>query len=246
VLLTNTKKGNNIGATGASALANALRENKSITTLYLYGKYFFLFSPLCFSPTPKKTTILETQGPLHWPMLCVKTKASLLLTFIVSIFYLLSHVLLTNTKKGNNIGATGATALANALHENKSITNLDLRCKYFLLFSLLCFSPTPKKPTILETQGPVHWPMLYMKTKASPLFTLEVSIFFFSFVLRINTKKDINIGDTGATALANALRENKSITTLYLSCKYFFLFSPLCFSPTPKKTTILEKMQKLK
>jgi len=59
VLLTNTKKGNDIGDTGASALANALRENKSITALYLYSKYFLLFSLLCFSPTPKKATILE-------------------------------------------------------------------------------------------------------------------------------------------------------------------------------------------
>jgi len=59
-------------------------------------------------------------------------------------------VLFTNTKKGNNIGDAGATALANALHENKSITALGLHCKYFLLFSLLCFSPTPKKATILE------------------------------------------------------------------------------------------------
>jgi hypothetical protein len=40
-----------------------------------------------FSPTPKKVNLLETQGPLHWPMLCMKTKASPILTFVVSIFY---------------------------------------------------------------------------------------------------------------------------------------------------------------
>jgi hypothetical protein len=132
---------------------------------------------MCFSPTLKKATILEPQGPLPWPMLCMKTKASPILTFVVSIFYFSPLVLLINTKKGNNIGDTGATALANALHENKSITILDLCCKYFLLFSPLCFSPTPKKTTILEMQGPLHWPMLCVKTKASPLLTLEVSIF---------------------------------------------------------------------
>ena len=131
-----------------------------------------------FSPTPKKVNLLETQGPLHWPMLCLKTKASLLFTFMVSIFFLFSLVLLTNTKKGNNIGDAGATALANALRENKSITTLDLSGKYLFL-SPLCFSPTPKKTTILETQGPLHWPMLCVKTKASPLLTFLVSIYFF-------------------------------------------------------------------
>jgi hypothetical protein len=143
-----------------------------------------------FSPTPKKTTRLETQRPLHWPMLCVKTKASPPFTFRVSIFALFCLVLLTNTKKDNEIGATGATALANALRENKSITTLNLHGKYFLLFSPLCFSPTPKKTTILETQGPVHWPMLCVKTKASLLFTFMVSIFFlFSLVLPPTPKK---------------------------------------------------------
>jgi hypothetical protein len=67
VLLHQHSKDNEIGAAGAIAIANALKENKSITTLFLHSKYFF-FS-LCFSTNIQKATKLEMQGQLQLPML---------------------------------------------------------------------------------------------------------------------------------------------------------------------------------
>jgi hypothetical protein len=67
-------------------------------------------------------------------------------------------VLLRQHSKGNKIGDAGATAIANALKENKSITALDLPCKYF--FFSLCFSTNIQKATKLEMQGQLQLPML--------------------------------------------------------------------------------------
>jgi hypothetical protein len=52
-------------------------------------------------------------------------------------------VLLHQHSKDNKIGAAGATAIANALKENKSITDLDLEGKCFFFSS--CFSTNIQK-----------------------------------------------------------------------------------------------------
>src|SRR6266508_1560247 len=91
--------GNNIGDYGASSLAQALKINASITTLYLSGMY-------------------------------IKPISNVQVHFSFSEFFLTHMCILA----GNNIGDHGASSLAEALKINASITTLNLWSMYIRLY----------------------------------------------------------------------------------------------------------------
>jgi hypothetical protein len=146
-------------------------------------------------------------------------------------------VLLHQHSKGNEIGDVGATAIANALKENKSITGLDLSSKYFLFLVLL--HQHSKDNKIGDVGATTIANALKENKSITTLFLC--SKYFLFLVLLHQHSKDNKIGYAGATAIANTLKENKSITTLYLSGKYFF-FS-LCFSTNIQQGTRSENKQ---
>jgi len=77
-------------------------------------------------------------------------------SFFISIIILRDYLFFTHTKKGQSLGDTGATALANALRENKSITTFDLKSKYFLVFlflSLVLLTNTKKSQQYWSHRG---------------------------------------------------------------------------------------------
>jgi hypothetical protein len=119
------QKGSNIGATGATEIANILNNNRNLTILNLGGKFFFFITGFT---NIKKSIVWETWGLLQLPKPWTKTKASPFLIFAVSIFSF--HVLYQH-QQVNNIGSNDAIAIANMLGRNKSITILNMFREYY-------------------------------------------------------------------------------------------------------------------
>jgi hypothetical protein len=114
------QKGNGIGAAGATAFAQTLMENKSITSLDLSSKCFFFFPPkhkdngigsgaIAIAQSLKKNTCLTA---LYLSGMC-----------LIIIFY---HL------KGSYMGDTGASAFAQTMKESICITTLDLSGQHWL------------------------------------------------------------------------------------------------------------------
>jgi hypothetical protein len=102
-------------------LASALQHNNALTKLDLSCKYLFR-CPL----TNIKATISKIQEQLPGHLFFNTTKLSPTLILLASIFQLSPYQL-----QGNNIGDSGASALASALQHNNTLTKLDLSGKYF-------------------------------------------------------------------------------------------------------------------
>jgi hypothetical protein len=104
----------------------------------------------------------------------------------------------------NCVGDDGATAVADALKENTTLTTLDLECA--------CCSAPP--PTLSHCHADAH---VVIGRMARRLSTRRTSLHAPMAACAPRAAGN-QVGDDGATAVADALKENATLTTLDLGC----------------------------
>jgi hypothetical protein len=121
-------------------------------------------------------------------------------------------VLLHQHSKGNEIGDAGATAIANALKENKSIPALGLGSKYFVFFVLL---HQHSKGNEIGDAGATVIANALEENKTITILYLSGKYFFFSLCFstniqqttRLENKQNPKLGIVGRTGVLPFISE---------------------------------------
>jgi hypothetical protein len=166
---------NKIGASGAVALADALKTNASVTTIYLGNNKFGAAGAVALADALKTNTALSD----------------------------------VNLEK-NGVGDSGAAALADALKTNTSVKTLVLRSNTIRDTGAVALADALKTNGSLSTIN-----LGYNDFGDSGALALADVFTTNTTIASINLASN-NIGDSGAVALADALKTNTTVTAIDL------------------------------
>jgi Ran GTPase-activating protein (RanGAP) involved in mRNA processing and transport len=206
-VLTYLRLDNNkyIGAEGAKAIAEALKVNAVVTTLFLTGNNIKDEGAKAIAEALKVNAVL-TKLRLDWNNIGAEGAITIAEALKVNV------VLTTLRLDGNEIGAEGAIAIAEALKVNAVLTTLRLDGNEIGAEGAKVIAEALKVNAVL-TKLDLDDNKIGPEGAIAIAEALKVNAVMTTLVLNFN-----RIGDEGAIAFAEALKVNAVLTKLWLGC----------------------------
>ncbi len=199
---------NLIGVNGAIALAEALKENHSITDVDLSRNLIGVNGAIALAEAIK---INKSITSISLSNNNISDEGAIALAEAIKINKSITSISLSN----NNISDEGAIALAEALKENHSITNVDLSQNQIGVNGARALAEALK-----ENRSITNFNLSLNQIGVNGARTLAEAIKINKSITSINLIRN-NIENEGAIALAEALKTNYIITELNLNAKNY-------------------------